>query len=143
MCFGNLVFRFQVPRVDRAPLPNPGNASDYSTPGTNSSTCLTKSPAELVVLSLPYDRLRQVIVDCPIICLVASGSGQPDLAGRGVSVFPSVTRSLSLWLTGPERSSFHTAYSCSTPSSSVLSNMRFLDYVMGCEPQAPTTDLVG
>ncbi|KAK0748991.1 hypothetical protein B0T18DRAFT_96192 [Schizothecium vesticola] len=69
-----------------APWPNPRNLGDHAERAANVSTCLTLPPSELVALSVPGEELRQLIVDCPEICLVASGKGQPDLAGRGVII---------------------------------------------------------
>jgi len=149
-CRSDPARRFQATRVVRMPFPNPNNESEsgylYGGSGTNSSTCVTRSPAELVALSLPGDELLQLIVGCPIICLVASGRGQPDLAGRGVCGFPSLTRFLSQPLLANEtsqRSSFRTSRSCFTPPSSALSSTRPPGCGVGCDLRAPTTNPAG
>jgi len=79
---------FQIYSVVRVPWPNQRNQSDHAALAANVSTCLTVPPAELAASSLPREELRRRIVDCPEICLAASGKGQPDLAGQGVCFYP-------------------------------------------------------
>jgi len=61
-----------------------GTVGTHGTLNMSASACSVGSATELAALKLPDDQLREVVLDCPTICLAASGSGQPDLAGTGV-----------------------------------------------------------